>query len=86
MLNGGQVIVDYLIREKVPCAFGLCAQPRLLRRLADSIWAPNSRAKLGELLVALGADHSQRVGLAPSQPLAHLVYTAPKAAARPPMT
>jgi acetolactate synthase-1/2/3 large subunit len=24
MLNGGQVVVDYLIREKVPYAFGLC--------------------------------------------------------------
>src|SRR6476646_2301002 len=24
LLNGGQVIVDYLIREKVPYAFGLC--------------------------------------------------------------
>ena len=24
MLNGGQVIVDYLIREKVPYVFGLC--------------------------------------------------------------
>ena len=24
VLNGGQVIVDYLIREKVPYAFGLC--------------------------------------------------------------
>jgi acetolactate synthase-1/2/3 large subunit len=24
MLNGAQVIVDYLVREKVPCAFGLC--------------------------------------------------------------
>jgi acetolactate synthase-1/2/3 large subunit len=23
-LNGGQVIVDYLIREKVPHVFGLC--------------------------------------------------------------
>ena len=23
-LNGGQVIVDYLIREKVPYLFGLC--------------------------------------------------------------
>ena len=23
-LNGGQVIVDYLIRERVPYAFGLC--------------------------------------------------------------
>src|SRR5437868_14988624 len=23
-LNGGQVIVDYLIRDKVPYAFGLC--------------------------------------------------------------
>ena len=23
-LNGGQLIVDYLIREKVPYAFGLC--------------------------------------------------------------
>src|ERR1700752_1817112 len=24
VLNGGQIIVDYLIREKVPYAFGLC--------------------------------------------------------------
>jgi hypothetical protein len=24
VLNGGRVIVDYLIREKVPYAFGLC--------------------------------------------------------------
>src|SRR5437660_9850889 len=24
ILNGGQVIVDYLIREKVPYVFGLC--------------------------------------------------------------
>src|SRR5206468_9609837 len=24
MLNGGQVIVDYLVREKVPYVFGLC--------------------------------------------------------------
>ena len=24
MLDGGQVIVDYLVREKVPYVFGLC--------------------------------------------------------------
>jgi acetolactate synthase-1/2/3 large subunit len=24
VLNGAQVIIDYLIREKVPYAFGLC--------------------------------------------------------------
>ena len=24
MLDGGQVIVDYLVREKVPAVFGLC--------------------------------------------------------------
>src|SRR5215831_18864208 len=24
MLDGAQVIVDYLVRQKVPCAFGLC--------------------------------------------------------------
>jgi thiamine pyrophosphate-dependent acetolactate synthase large subunit-like protein len=24
LLNGGQVIIDYLIREKVPYLFGLC--------------------------------------------------------------
>ena len=24
MLNGGQVIVDYLVREQVPYVFGLC--------------------------------------------------------------
>ena len=26
MLDGGQVIVDYLVRQKVPYVFGLCGQ------------------------------------------------------------
>jgi hypothetical protein len=30
VLNGGQVIVDYLIGEKVPYVFGLCGQRRWL--------------------------------------------------------
>src|SRR5262249_266399 len=29
MLDGGQVIVDYLVREKVPYAFGLCGQGKI---------------------------------------------------------
>ena len=42
MLNGGQVIVDYLIREKVPYAFGLCGHGNIqfidaLHERADDI-------------------------------------------------
>ena len=41
-LNGGQVIVDYLIREKVPYAFGLCGHGNIgfidaLHERADDI-------------------------------------------------
>ena len=36
MLNGGQVIVDYLIREKVPYAFGLCGHGNI--SLIDALY------------------------------------------------
>ena len=56
-LNGGQAIVDYLIREKVPYAFGLCgviSRLEILRRawvltsasLAPRSMAPNKRPPL----------------------------------------
>jgi thiamine pyrophosphate-dependent acetolactate synthase large subunit-like protein len=48
MLNGGQVIVDYLIREKVPYAFGLCGHGNIglidaLYERADEIKTISSR-------------------------------------------
>jgi acetolactate synthase-1/2/3 large subunit len=48
MLNGGQVIVDYLIREKVPYAFGLCGHGNIgfidaLHERADEIKTISSR-------------------------------------------
>ena len=47
-LNGGQVIVDYLIREKVPYAFGLCGHGNIgfidaLFERADEIKAISTR-------------------------------------------
>src|SRR6202023_1624202 len=48
MLDGGQVIVDYLIREKVPYAFGLCGHGNIgfidaLYERADEINTISSR-------------------------------------------
>ncbi|HVH79003.1 MAG TPA: thiamine pyrophosphate-binding protein, partial [Stellaceae bacterium] len=48
MLNGGQVIVDYLIREKVPYAFGLCGHGNIgfidaLYERSDEIKTVSSR-------------------------------------------
>src|SRR5258707_2400686 len=37
MLNGAQVIVDYLIQEKVPQVFGLCGHGNALYERSDDI-------------------------------------------------
>ena len=48
MLDGGQVIVDYLVREKVPYVFGLCGHGNIgfldaLYERADDIKTISSR-------------------------------------------
>lgn len=43
MLNGGQVIVDYLIREKVPYAFGLCGHGNI--GLIDALYERSDEIK-----------------------------------------
>ena len=42
-LNGGQVIVDYLIREKVPYAFGLCGHGNI--QFIDALYERQSDIK-----------------------------------------
>src|SRR5471030_648728 len=42
-LNGGQVIVDYLIREKVPYAFGLCGHGNI--QFIDALYERKSDIK-----------------------------------------
>src|SRR3569623_2238488 len=42
-LNGGQVIVDYLVQEKVPYAFGLCGHGNI--QLIDALYARSSDIK-----------------------------------------
>ena len=43
MLDGGQVIVDYLIREKVPYAFGLCGHGNI--QFIDALYERSSEIK-----------------------------------------
>ena len=43
MLDGGQVIVDYLIREKVPYAFGLCGHGNI--HFIDALYERQSDIK-----------------------------------------
>jgi acetolactate synthase-1/2/3 large subunit len=43
MLDGGQVIVDYLIREKVPYAFGLCGHGNI--QFIDALYERSSDIK-----------------------------------------
>jgi thiamine pyrophosphate-dependent acetolactate synthase large subunit-like protein len=38
MLNGAQVIVDYLIQEKVPQVFGLCGHGNI--QFIDALYTP----------------------------------------------
>ncbi len=51
VLNGGQVIVNYLIREKVPYAFGLCGHDNsgfidALYERSDEIMTISTRSTL----------------------------------------
>src|SRR5262249_7013618 len=43
ILNGGQVIVHYLVREKVPYVFGLCGHGNI--RLLDALFERGARIK-----------------------------------------
>jgi acetolactate synthase-1/2/3 large subunit len=43
MLDGGQVIVDYLVREKVPYAFGLCGHGNI--QFIDALYERQSEIK-----------------------------------------
>src|SRR3979490_1809815 len=43
MLDGAQVIVDYLIREKVPYAFGLCGHGNI--QFIDALYGRQSDIK-----------------------------------------
>src|SRR6202046_5881091 len=43
MLDGAQVIVDYLIREKVPYAFGLCGHGNI--QFIDALYERSSDIK-----------------------------------------
>jgi acetolactate synthase-1/2/3 large subunit len=40
-LNGAQIIVDYLIRQKVPCVFGLCGHGNI--QFIDALYGPVTR-------------------------------------------
>ena len=43
ILNGGQVIVDYLVREKVPYVFGFCGHGNI--GLLDALFERSSDIK-----------------------------------------
>ena len=43
MLDGAQVIVDYLIREKVPYAFGLCGHGNI--QFIDALYGRTEEIK-----------------------------------------
>src|SRR6202008_3477861 len=43
VLNGGQVIVDYLTREKVPYAFGLCGHGNI--QFIDALYNRSNQIK-----------------------------------------
>ena len=68
VLNGGQVIVDYLIREKVPYAFGLCGHGNIgfidaLYERADEIKTVSTRH---ETVAGFMADVYYRVSARPT--------------------
>ena len=55
ILNGGQVIVDYLVREKVPYVFGLCGHGNI--GLLDALFERSSDIK------TISTHHETRRGL-----------------------
>ena len=52
VLNGGQVIVDYLIREKVPYALGLCGHGNITSACRIWNWFGNPTVCGPHLLLA----------------------------------
>ena len=68
MLNGGQVIVDYLIREKVPYAFGLCGHGNI--GFIDALYERSDEIKTisvhHETVAGFMADVYYRVGGRPT--------------------
>ena len=78
ILNGGQIIVDYLVREKVPYVFGLCGHGNIglldalferIERHQDHLDPPRDRRRLhGRRLLPRGGEagrdlHVLRAGL-----------------------
>src|SRR6202140_4456817 len=70
VLNGGQVIVDYLIREKVPYAFGLCGHGNI--QFIDALYGRAEEIKTisvhHETVAGFMADVYYRVSGPPTAP------------------
>jgi acetolactate synthase-1/2/3 large subunit len=82
MLNGGQIIVDYLIREKVPYAFGLCGHGNI--GFIDALYERSSDIKTisvhHEAVAGFMADVYYRVS---GQPIATFTSCGPGSANMP---
>src|SRR5215203_741438 len=82
MLNGGQIIVDYLIREKVPYAFGLCGHGNI--GFIDALYERSSDIKTisvhHEAVCGFMADVYYRVS---RQPIATFTSCGPGSANMP---
>ena len=76
VLNGGQIIVDYLIREKVPYAFGLCGHGNI--GFIDALYERSERHQ-DHLCASRGGGrlHGRRLlpGLRPADRDLHLLRT-----------
>src|SRR5258707_3957585 len=68
MLDGGQVIVDYLVREKVPYVFGLCGHGNI--GFLDALYERSDEIKTisvhHESVAGFMADVYYRVGGKPT--------------------
>ena len=82
MLDGAQVIVDYLIREKVPYAFGLCGHGNI--QFIDALYERSSDIKTisvhHETVAGFMADVYYRVA---GQPTATFTSCGPGSANMP---
>src|ERR1700687_1534721 len=82
MLDGAQVIVDYLIREKVPYAFGLCGHGNI--QFIDALYGRSNEIKTisvhHETVAGFMADVYYRVS---GQPTATFTSCGPGSANRP---
>src|SRR5260221_6642927 len=77
MLDGGQVIVDYLVREKGPYVFGLCGHGNI--GFLDALYERSDEIKTisvhHERVAGFIADAHYRVG---RKPTATLNYCGPR--------